>query len=753
VLLLRSLKGVRPADDPNINTYVRSRSALRALGKALFWDEQLGSDGQACASCHFHAGVDNRSLNQINPGILNSTPGADPTAFSLELGFGANYQLKATDFPLHKLTNPDDRNSPVFSTTPNVVSSQGSFNAAFTGIAFPWDTGIPSLTGPGAIFNVGGVTLVRNVEPRQSPPSVNSTLNRRNFWDGRARGEFNGINPLGLLDPTAKVLRVAPRSKPQFVAVQIQNSSAASQASGPPLSHLEMSFAGRGFHHVGRRLLTTNLVPLGRQAVAPDDSLLGPYSKHPGRGLKTTYAALIKQAFDVRWWDAAGYVVDVSGAQPVVVQGVPGPTRFSMMEYNFPLFFGLAIQEYENLLVSDDSPFDRFMDGNDAALSTLQLQGLATFLGKAGCVFCHTGPALTLAGIGTVEDLFPMERMMVGSLTDPTIGVGVAVYDIGFYNIGVRPTLEDMSLGGTIGPLNLPLSDTRRFQSLVRARVAVLTGQGLSFDAAVRQANQEFGVPRLFANPQEAELLFRKAAGLLGSPVEVMTLLDQAQALVFQPDLPGVPGGVENPMAATALLLQAREMLTTLAGGTPVAGQVTELLALGTSLLPDPLDPGPNPLLPFGLPLQPDERAAVDGAFKTPSLRNVELSAPYFHNGGQLTLEQVVDFYDRGADFAVANRENVPPDILPLLLTPAEKVGLVAFLKGLTDDRVRYEEAPFDRPSLSIPNGGSGTITSLHGVPIMDDRIELPAVGAGGNLIGLGSSAVQGTVYENFLQQ
>jgi len=79
--------------------------------------------------------------------------------------------------------------------------------------------------------------------------------------------------------------------------------------------------------------------------------------------------------------------------------------------------------------------------------------------------------------------------------------------------------------------------------------------------------------------------------------------------------------------------------------------------------------------------------------------------------------------------------------------------ALVAFLKGLTDDRVRYEMAPFDRPSLNIPNGGSSTITYLNGMPIMDDRIEIPAIGAGGNPIGLGTPTAFGTPFENFLQQ
>ena len=80
-----------------------------------------------------------------------------------------------------------------------------------------------------------------------------------------------------------------------------------------------------------------------------------------------------------------------------------------------------------------------------------------------------------------------------------------------------------------------------------------------------------------------------------------------------------------------------------------------QLLDSATMLLPDPVDPGFDAQNPFAPPLQPDERVAVDGTFKTPGLRNVALTAPYFHNGGQATLAQVVEFYDRGGDFRLQN--------------------------------------------------------------------------------------------------
>ncbi|MFN0149414.1 MAG: cytochrome c peroxidase [bacterium] len=91
--------------------------------------------------------------------------------------------------------------------------------------------------------------------------------------------------------------------------------------------------------------------------------------------------------------------------------------------------------------------------------------------------------------------------------------------------------------------------------------------------------------------------------------------------------------------------------------------------------------------------------APIDrGAFRTPGLRNVAERAPYFHNGQFATLEDVIDFYDRGGDF---NAPNKSPLIVPLNLTAQQKAALAAFLRRpLTDARVASESAPFDRPVL-----------------------------------------------------
>ena len=66
---------------PNLGEFIRDEEAAKALGKALFWDMQVGSDGvQACATCHFRAGADPRKKNQVSPGLLRVVFQRDGTA-------------------------------------------------------------------------------------------------------------------------------------------------------------------------------------------------------------------------------------------------------------------------------------------------------------------------------------------------------------------------------------------------------------------------------------------------------------------------------------------------------------------------------------------------------------------------------------------------------------------------------------------------------------------------------------------------
>ncbi len=76
------------------------------------------------------------------------------------------------------------------------------------------------------------------------------------------------------------------------------------------------------------------------------------------------------------------------------------------------------------------------------------------------------------------------------------------------------------------------------------------------------------------------------------------------------------------------------------------------------------------------------------GKFKTPTLRNIALTAPYMHDGRFQTLDEVVDHYISGGHFSL----NVSPNVRKLKLTTNDKAALIAFLHCLTDSSFVYNE-------------------------------------------------------------
>lgn len=96
----------------------------------------------------------------------------------------------------------------------------------------------------------------------------------------------------------------------------------------------------------------------------------------------------------------------------------------------------------------------------------------------------------------------------------------------------------------------------------------------------------------------------------------------------------------------------------------------------------------------IGLPDSKDEGRfrikkvnVLKGAFKTPTLRDVALTAPYMHNGQYKTLEEVVDHYNRGGD---KNPGTLDPNMKPLNLTKDEKRDIIEFMKALTGDAMHF---------------------------------------------------------------
>lgn len=675
---------------------IKNQKALIALGKMFFWDSQVGSDGVACASCHFQAGADNRIKNQINPGLRNASGkvvGTMPIGSIFDFMAskhtkGPNYTLTKLDFPFRKYqedysqTAQSDRNALITYDSDDVISSQGAYHATFNRLTpsgqkemctkrFPMFGQVESL------FNVGGKS-VRQVEPRNTPTVINAVYNFRNFWDGRANNVFNGVNPFGM----RKVLGsdIYTKNKAGIIknTVVLYNSSLASQAVGPALSDFEMSCAGKDFSELGKKMLSVK--PLGKQKTDLTDSVLGPYTNKNGDiNSPYTYKAMIQSAFNDNYWNVS---------DKLTIGG------YKLIENNFSLFWGLAVQAYESTLISDDSRFDQATNGIDN-LTPQEQNGLNLFLNQGKCVACHLGAEFTAASTNHITNVQNVpgvgkytERMLMGD-------GGFALYDSGFYNIGVRPTEEDLGVGGS-DPYGNALSFTRNAKKNAINAVS----------------------PNSFPDPFDTDSF---------------TFPSNIGCINWNPD-------------------------TT----------------------------------PFGFicsndPIVSDERDAVDGAFKTSTIRNVELTGPYFHNGGFSTLEQVVQFYNRGGDrkdlfqkdtvcggalttidaygntvvagdlttgriddsgFGIVP-SNMAPDMAGtknLLVTtcntvsPQGNLGLtdsdindiVAFMKSLTDERVRWEKAPFDHPSLEIPNGHMGNETIVFGNPAIEQRILIPAVGTAG---------------------
>ncbi len=78
------------------------------------------------------------------------------------------------------------------------------------------------------------------------------------------------------------------------------------------------------------------------------------------------------------------------------------------------------------------------------------------------------------------------------------------------------------------------------------------------------------------------------------------------------------------------------------------------------------------------------DAGAGQGNFKTPTLREIARTAPYMHDGSIATLEDVIDYYDRGGN----RNPGLDPEIRPLHLSAAEKQNLIAFLHCLNSHEV-----------------------------------------------------------------
>ncbi len=115
------------------------------------------------------------------------------------------------------------------------------------------------------------------------------------------------------------------------------------------------------------------------------------------------------------------------------------------------------------------------------------------------------------------------------------------------------------------------------------------------------------------------------------------------------------------------------------------------------NIVADASEPPPNDLGQYEITQDPDDR----WKYRTPSLRNIALTAPYMHNGSLSSLEEVINFYNLGG----IRNEQLDPLIRPLSLSDDETRALLAFLIALTGDNVDLLVAD----AFAVPVGNTGS--------------------------------------------
>jgi cytochrome c peroxidase len=760
------------------------RTAAIQLGKALFWDMQAGSDDiQACASCHFNAGADSRPMNIVNPGQpggdnsfqlgpqVNGVTGPNylPNPGTPGAGFGGYHD---GDYPFHKLADANDR-AIVTADINDVSGSQGVFptthdrvivtshvdpadlrdnensgdtsgnhiiigvNEAITrdphvisnkhspGLNRGESGNISGQTQDGRSGAPGGTITSNSVETtasvsdpvfsypdpsnararintrrttgRNTPSVVNAVFNFRNFWDGRAQNVCNGNNPFGARDKNAHLLIIdnsnPNRLTPAFVAMK--NSALCSQSLGPILSSTEMSADDRDFHQVGKKMLAR--VPLAKQLVDRTDSVLGGLSRTPDKGLKTTYSALIQKAFLPEWWNYSKHICvaadgsNVAAVNPVRFENCPAKTQdYSQMEYNFSLFWGVAIQLYESTLIADQTPLDKYLEQQKIYTLIGDTQKQQFTIKLAANVDPFTLSVIELnphsdfsdANVYAFDNGFGVLQGV--GITEATIDYASGTLNV-FFDVPPKAQFP-IKISYSVGPTPLTKAQLRgllTFETKGRC-VACHGGPELS-NAAVQTVSD---------NPYERMIM---------GDFNVKVYDNGFYHIGIRPGNEDAGLGGSDPISGQSL--SASEIARQLVCNNP------------SQLFIVPGRPGDGITQ---APLSCADTISRQALFKAPQLRNVALTAPYFHNGGELTLEQAVEFYNRGGNFnSVADLNVMDTDIGILGFTLQEKQDLVDFLRhGLTDPRTVAQAAPFDHPELTVPNGEA---VAANGYPVRKD--------------------------------
>jgi cytochrome c peroxidase len=735
------------------------RAAMQILGKALFWDQQAGSDGQACASCHFTAGSDNRTLNTLNPGTRNTNV-ADQSLWgpTLSGGTGApNYQLQTGDFPFHKLADPFETNymkRDVLFDTDDPVGSIGTFHATYAGSPAPnytlpfaqgvYDTPAAAVVDP--VFHIG-TQNTRSNGPRQAAPTINALFNFNNFWDGRADNTFNGLNMNGAKDQTPYVYFNGGGTLVYDIVAGFGDGSLASQATAPINSATsdEMAFGGRTLPDVGRKLFRLTGPGLGATAtpvmtadplVAGTFTVTGITVTNPGTNY--IHGATVSivggggaGATATVTTSAAGAVTAITVTAPgagfvtppvitIVSTGLDTAAYASYTDAIVPTIIPLGAQQVS----TTDSVLGTLVNANGQGINLsyvnlIQWAFLPTFWDATGPPDVN-GIATTLRTPGGFHVMESNFAMFWGT-------------SIQFYERLLRAdqTAYDKFMGGdnsAFDPIGGPSS--KKSQDTLRGLLTYIHTENFAQQVNSNFNNLNFGACQLCHSGRELT-----EASFTNVPLKLFVTTDMTVKMDHNRELAIVPSSANFDVGFTNI--GSRPVHNDVGIGGQAAGLPGTYLSIARGIMSN--QPWALLFLPAGIawPAEPNlhRGSNIDGAFKIPSLRNIDMSGPYFHHGGELTLKQTVQFYARHEDYADQNDPNmdVGSNMVVNISDPDVDL-LVNFLISLTDERVRWEQAPFDHPQLFIPNGhpASGTHPVLGASYLPDNYITLPAVGAAG---------------------
>lgn len=419
------------------------------------------------------------------------------------------------------------------------------------------------LNSPDDIFGSPGVSLMNaagdyqrqafhglnpQVTNRSAPSAINAAFANDLFWDGRARSTF--------IDP-------------QTGQIAIQNGGfLENQAVAPITNSVEMAHTGRDWNQVVAKLTTAR--PLAAATALPSD-VVNALQDRP------TYPDLFARAF--------------------------GDGNISARRIAF------AIATYERTLISNDTPFDRFQQGQTNALTPGQVQGM-NFLQNSACNICHTGPLFTNQTFRNVGLRPPAEDPGRQNVTNAPNGADRGKFKVpSLRNVGLRrqfmhngqfTTLTQVIQFYARAPGAAPQFPENRDPAMPGVNVPPNVAPALQdfltnglTDARVANQTFPFDRPQLyFDRPADRPVVL--TGGVAGSGAFVPAIIAQNPPFVGNADfkvvLDGALGGASARLAvSTSPPVNSRVSRDTLLGPVIAAGTGA---GNGLATLHWPLEPG-----------------------------------------------------------------------------------------------------------------------------------------------------------------